>query len=385
MSLSMKLNCAFLVLIMASAMSSAPGEAAELVGAKSKRKLHAVAAPELSEEQKVRSAIADQEELIDHANAVLQKLRFNSQDCVECYATYSGKGEPVASAAQKACTAKWKDFYNRPPLDPKNPDGEKKPVDVRIVFGYLDSDVDKMANDTLIRRTMVERVTAPCEGPLVRICGFKESKTDANIFESEVLGPTGEKQKMRLHLVASSYSVSDSANRAFSVEQEQQSARAEKTYYDGMSESQALFYVGHARKGGGPDFRAAKRRPNNSIDYDKYIIPQPGLKRLTAAIAAAGKTPNILGFFACDSNRWLGKLEKLAPKSGLLLSANETINFETALGFAYLSLDSILWHRCAGEFNRALNSLSGYYENKDTKGNPVPPLEGPKLLNFFPE
>ncbi len=309
--------------------------------------------------------IKEQEQIIRYANSHLQDLRWRQRDCVDCYVASAGADNSTLemSDTKRACVDKWNDFYNKEPVVPANPDGPKKPVDVRIVLGYLDRDVDSFVGDRVIRQSMVKTLTAPCEANnLVQVCGFKQSVQEGDFFEKEVMGPKGEMQTVRVTLTASSASPSDRLNK---VEQERQSAAAEKVFNDGIKESDMLLYVGHARGGGGPDFRQAKRNARGAIDLDSYRAEQPGLKALDAAFNNAKvngqkKTPKILGFLACDAEVWRARLERWAPKSGLLLSGTDQVEFQTAVGMAYLALDSVLWQRCPEEFDRAVNTLIDY-------------------------
>ncbi len=332
--------------------------------------------------------IKEQEQIIEYANLHLQHLRV--KDCVDCYVSSAGLDDSTLDMsdaefnrieqmspkerelaiklrdrviARRECVDKWNDFYNKEPVDPANPDGPKKPVDIRIVLGYLDRDVDSFVGDRLIRQSMVKTLTEPCEANnLVQVCGFKQSVRDGDFFEKEVFGPKGEMQTVRVTLTASSASASDRLNK---VEQERQSAVAEKVFNEGIRDADMLLYVGHARGGGGPDFRPAQRNERGATDLKMYQRDQPGLKALDVAFNNAKvngqkKTPKIIGFLACDAEMWRERLERLAPKSGLLISADDKIETQATVAMAYLALDSVLWQRCPDEFNRAMNTLIDY-------------------------
>ncbi len=324
-------------------------------------------------------AIKEQEQIIRYANSHLQDLRWRQRDCVDCYVSSAGADDSTLemSDAKRACVDKWNDFYNKEPVDSANPNGPKKPVDIRIVLGYHDRDLDSFVGDRIMRQSMVKTLTAPCEANnLVQVCGFKQSVQEGDFFEKEVMGPKGVLQTVRVTLTASSASPSDRLNK---VEQERQSAAAEKVFNEGIRDSDMLLYLGHARGGGGPDFRPAKRNARGATDLDFYRAEQPGLKALdeafnNAKVNGQKKTPKILGFLACDAEVWRTRLERLAPNSGLLLSASDLVDSQTAMGMAYLALDSVLWQRCPDEFNRAVNTLIDY------RKKPMVPLT---LRRFF--
>ncbi len=308
--------------------------------------------PESESSQVLESNAAQRNvNLIEYANRRLQRLRSTEVDCVECFAATSGDGLSTIDAQdpQKICTVKWNDFYS------------KDVIDIRFVFGYNDSDEETLVGDSIARQSMVDQVTAKCATDnLVQACDFKRSADDADIFEKIVVGPAGKEHKIRLKLTSSAYSASDRVNKLFATEQKEKSAEAEKVFYSGLREADMLLYIGHARDGGGPDFAAAKRRANGTTDFDHYRSQTPGMDRLSKVLSEPGPTPKILGFLACDSDRWNARLTRLAPKSGLILSATPKVPLEAAAVQAFLALDSVIWQRCQGSFDNALNELKKY-------------------------
>lgn len=307
-------------------------------------------------------------ELIDYANARLQHFRYDQRDCRECFAPTAGHMNSTLSkpSAEQQCRSSWNDFFS------------KETVDLRFVFGYLDSETFRFSTDGFARQSVIDQVTAPCEDNLlVRVCGFRRSSDDADVFLKEMRGPSGKNHTIRLTLTSSSCSQSQAvrSSGAASCDQVAQTERTEKAFAEGFREADMLIYIGHARDGGGPDFGPARRRKNGSIDYDFYRKEQPGLKKMTEALERGeGKTPKILGFLACDSERWKPRLLLSAPRSGLLLSSTDLIPLEAAAVQAYLALDSVLWQRCENSFNQALEQLDEYNKQQ---------ILPPKLVHFF--
>jgi hypothetical protein len=305
--------------------------------------------------------------LIRATTDALDNLRYEQRSCYDCYAGSAGEAaltmpDATMEAEKKRCVATWSDFYSKPEID------------IRYVFGYGDDSDDSVVDDTLNRQEFVDRVMSACDSN-VRVCGFTRSADDADLFEKTVVGPTGEKHKIKLRLTASSNSTSDRINQAFFQEQREKSDNAKKVFFSGINEADMLMYVGHARDGGGPDFSpAVRRKVDGKIDYDYYSKHKPGLEELTAAFTLSRKTPKILGFLACNSERWSERLVRLAPKSGLILSSTDKIATEAALAHAYSALDSVLWQRCEASFNGSMNQFKSYAGQK---------LEQVKLRRFF--
>jgi hypothetical protein len=311
--------------------------------------------------------------LIEFANDRLEYLRDDENLCPDCLASTAGTGSSSLDAKDEArvCKEKWTDFYSH------------EPVDVRIVFGYQDSDDDSLAGDFLRRQVMVDRITAPCaEDNLVQACGFKRSGDDADLFERDVRGPDAKMHKMRVRVTASSHSASNVVNTGASqADQEKATAKASQVFYDGLREADMLLYVGHARDGGGPDFKPARRNEKTGkIDYPWYRKNTPGVDELTLRMMATDKTPKIMGFFACESERWRTGLEKYGAKSGLILSATPKMPLEVGAAQAFAALDSAIWQRCGSSFNKALNFNPDPGEEMKYGDRKLVPLS---ITNFF--
>lgn len=283
--------------------------------------------------------------LIESADTVLDYLRYDQRDCADCHAGVAGKPVLESGTALERCQKTWEDFYSKPEID------------IRIVFGYYDASFERTVDDVISRQSLIDRLTQPCSSN-VAVCGFKRAEDDADVLKKEVKGPRGTTHTVKLKIVASAYSASDRINRAFVKEQEEKSAEAKRLFLSGIEEADALFYIGHAREGGGPDFSPARLK-NGAIDYPYYRKNKPGLEELTAKLSLAKKTPKIMGFLACNSERWHDRLKRMAPRSGLLLSETDDIAHEVSLVQTMGALDSILWKRCEASFNEALNPIPG--------------------------
>ncbi len=309
-------------------------------------------------EQEIEQDLVERNlKLIQDTSDALDNLRYEQRSCEECYAGAAGEmavtmPDASPSTAKKKCIATWTDFYSKPEID------------IRYVFGYGVAEDDRVVDDGLTRQMFIDRVTSACESN-VRVCGFSRSPDDAELFEKTVIGPTGSKHKVKLRLTASSNSSSDRLNQAFQMEQKEKTEHAKRVFFGGLQEADMLMYVGHARDGGGPDFApAVRRKSDGKIDYEHYSKKKPGIEDLTQALALAKKTPKILGFLSCNSERWLSRLLRMAPNSGLLLSKTDRIAAEAALAQAYSALDSVLWQRCEGSFTEALNQFDSYAGHK---------------------
>lgn len=301
--------------------------------------------------------------LINFAHERLKYLRAGEEGCADCLASSVGNGASALDRTDsaKTCKDKWSDFYS------------KDKIDIRFSFGYTDRDDNSLVDDTIARQSMVDQITKPCESNnLVQACGFTRSPDDADLFERRVRGPNGKRHTLQVRLTSSSFSPSGKVNESLPMEQKEKTEQAASNFYSGLKEADMVVYIGHARDGGGPDFAPAIRK-NGKTDFAKYRAETPGMNRLTQELES-GANAKIIAFLACDSERWSDRLKRLAPKSGIVLSGTPNIPLEAALVQSYLLLDSVIWQRCEGAFNKALNELDSYDDRS------LVPL---KLQRFF--
>lgn len=333
------------LIIVATPDSEAQVRAQQKTGASTPPRASSAQPPRKTDEQMQAEVLQRHLNLIESADTVLDYLRYDQHNCVDCHASTAGETTAQEGSPLARCQKTWENFYSKPEID------------VRIVFGYYDASYERTVDDVISRQSLIDRLVTPCNSN-VAVCGFKRSEEDADILEKVVKGPSGASHKVKLRIVASAYSSSDRINRAFVKEQEEKSAQAKRAFMSGIEEADALFYIGHARDGGGPDFSPARLK-DGAIDYPYYRRSKPGLEELTSKLSLAKKTPKILGFLACNSERWNDRLKRMAPKSGLVLSQTDDVAHEVSLVQTLGALDSILWKRCESSFDEALNPIPG--------------------------
>lgn len=270
------------------------------------------------------------------------------QQCPDCGITSAGSNQ-----GPRMCADDYKEIY------------KKDVVDMRVVFGYLD--YKNTVEDRYQRQAMVERVTAPCTGA-TQMCGFKRGDS-MDIFEKVVNG-----KLVRLHLVASSASDNERTNRGdLKAQQADATARAKKAYFDGLTQSDVLLYVGHARNGGGPSFEPPKLK-NGRTDLKDYNKKQESWKEVVRTLESTSTPPKIMGILACNAELHFGKdLAKAAPNSAVLLAGSKNL-FESIFAQAASILESVIDQRCESDFNSAVNHVS------DIDGFAISPI---RMKNFF--
>jgi hypothetical protein len=84
--------------------------------------------------------------------------------------------------------------------------------------------------------------------------------------------------------------------------QERFSRSSEENFFGGIRSADWVFYMGHARNGGGPDFRPPRLTSAGKPDYYGYYRKSfPGLSRMTQELKATSNKGVLVGLFACDA------------------------------------------------------------------------------------
>jgi hypothetical protein len=286
----------------------------------------------------------------------------------------AGRASPAIRKNLAACRRTYLDFYQR------------DTVDIRFALGYQDSlpQVSDLHSQTVI----TQRLRDPCPGdsdPPLMICGFESDPNDANVLiRRQHPGPDGRQRTIRLTITPSSATDDDRVNcptRTAGVcdktaAQTAQSERARRNFLDGLERADAVFYLGHARAGGGPDFDPPILGSDGHTDYTRYsgASGTQDYRDMLDALdrgKAAGGGARFVGLFACSSSQWFRDGARSSGRDGMgfvgtgnLAMRND--NLVSAMG----ALDSLLAMRCRDGFEKSLRSpprstnhtLSGFFQ-----------------------
>ncbi len=251
-----------------------------------------------------------------------------------------------------ACLATYLRFY------------KKDTLDFRVAIGYGDEeDPDYPVYDKVEYDAFVAKITAPCRAN-VFACGFKQDPRDDTKFINTVIDPMGKAHRVVLTVVYSSVSSSNDTN----LRLESQKAKtelAEKVFFEGAKTADAIFYSGHARNGGGPDFGPAVRTKSGHKNYKGYYeVQRPGLKRLVAALKQRkdGGIP-FLSLAACSSEKHFAKeIRKVSPKSGMIVTTDLSYGIDGSAA-TLNAIDSLLGQRCQADFETAVERPNTNYSD----------------------
>jgi hypothetical protein len=215
---------------------------------------------------------------------------------------------------------------------------------ISIVYGYNDQRPYTNVLDGDEKSILRAALLAPCRSNLERLCGFVEGRD--GVLRKAIEDVDGRRVAVALRLTSSSVSGDDNANRTSLVEQQKAvTAAARKEFVRAVREDQVVFYIGHARNGGGPDFAPPVLNGAGKVDLSRYQARQEGLKLLVSTLPQAERL-KLLGLFACASSRHFAAPLLQAKKDVAYLLAGD-VTMPTPMNHAlWGALHSLLGRSC---------------------------------------
>jgi len=244
--------------------------------------------------------------------------------------------------ATSACYQAYARFYSEPS------------VEIDVAFGYKDARPARFVGDRYEKFALVNYLLQPC-APDHYACGFTRDLEDGDLFSKLILGPDGRVRTVKLRVTHSSVGPDDDENRQDSF-QKWQSKYAQTAFLEGLKGAEAVFYNGHSRDGGGPDFGPPRLRWDKHPNYHWYAKNAPGLKRLLDAIGGKQIQLKLLGLYSCVSSRLFSE-EIISTKKALaLITSQELLYYTDALNNLMGSLSAVLGLWCEPAFLSAIKA-----------------------------
>jgi hypothetical protein len=235
---------------------------------------------------------------------------------------------------------------------------------IAIVLGYSDGTDEgyDLVMDQDLRQQVAFHLTKLCRSSQQGFCEFNalnENPHEPQIFEREIVGPHGRTNVVRVTLMDSSYDLSNTKNKTiYQAQQKAKTERARSFFAESLKTSDVIFYEGHSRDGGGPDFAPPRSRSNGKVDYPWYRQNQPGLKFLLQALSNVEHSPHHLGLFSCASHRHFRKeLEPLLHQSHMILST-KVVEAQLTKEALLASIEAILNFECADSLQSRIRPFS---------------------------
>lgn len=234
-------------------------------------------------------------------------------------------------------------------------------MDIRYALGYFDDSQGieviydgknlglSPSLDIEVFFVLRDFFTKKCEdGRLV--CGFNESgdPTQGRLVLTKKIFLHG--QEISINLTLTQASASESFVRNQNELKERQAfltAQSEQNYFAGLGVADIVFYNGHSRNGGGPDFNPPLLDSSKHVNYNGYYkVQRPGIKRVLSQLKANSNKDSVIGFFSCFSqSHFYDALLKANPKQRMVLSS-DTINYLDSLQASVGYLEGLLKGEC---------------------------------------
>lgn len=240
-------------------------------------------------------------------------------------------------------------------------------LDVRIAIGYFDWTVGyplelngqnyglSPSMDLGAYSALKSFLLSPCYGK-TKFCGFiQDQKNSYRFFRDVTIQGNQYKARVEVHFASASEYLSLNTGKN-SPKQKERTLFMEKYFAEALSQADAVFYFGHSRTGGGPDFAPPIFvSGKNKVNYTGYYqVYKPGLKKLISALNASNTKAPVIGLMSCDSrDHFLKPVRSIAPESGIItsLAVTEVDHVYTAMIGA---VDALLRGQCQGSFYQSL-------------------------------
>jgi len=243
-------------------------------------------------------------------------------------------------------------------------------IDIKIALGYFDwTTGSSVLNygispsiDPAGYSALRDLLLRPCYGNL-RFCGFTQSEGDPTLFERQVK-IFGKNYSVRLELHFSSFSEFYYNNTdTYKKQQLQKSQSMDDWFADALKKSNAVFYFGHSRNGGGPDFYPPRLNATQRVNYDYYETYKPGLKKLLTDLQNPKQQTPVLGLMSCASREhFLKYLRNIAPGTGLITST-AVVQVQDVYTAMLGAIDALLRGQCQKSFYHEIRMISDNQEN----------------------
>ncbi len=236
-------------------------------------------------------------------------------------------------------------------------------LNIAVALGYSDLTDEHLdlVTDVFTLDAVTRNLTNPCVYKGQGFCGFKLAQGGehtVNRYTRELT--TADRQiTVNVYTMNSSYSLGNSDNLTqYKVQQDEQTSTAREFYGWALQNADMVFYEGHSRDGGGPDFAPPRPDSAGTVDYPWYRANRPGLKFLLTAVDQAKTRPVMLGLYSCASRiHFLDTLEKHLPDSKLILSTKVVEGWKTKTAL-FRTLESALNFECEPDLRARLEDTS---------------------------
>lgn len=257
-------------------------------------------------------------------------------------------------------------------------------IDIRIIIGYFDWTTGSSINEGGSNygyspsidpggfNALKRIILGPCPGNAA-FCDFLQSSGNPYLFTKRVVVQRkAYLAKVQIYFASVTEYLNSNLGR-YTEDQKIRSAAAQSQFNSALQSADAVFYLGHSRNGGGPDFSPPIFvAGTNKVDYNGYYKPhRPGLKKMLAALQDRTHQPEILGLMSCDSrDHFYSSLRRIAPNTGVI-SSRDVLKVDGVYTALIGGADAILRGQCQSgflssirrtAFNKRYITMDGVFE-----------------------
>lgn len=204
---------------------------------------------------------------------------------------------------------------------------------INIAIGYIDQIPGDQVIDGLYYSRLKNSLLKECVSEEENLCGF-----------TQVSGEVFQKNETTVRLISSSVSSSNQYN-IQSGNQKVKSAYAQKTFVEMIQDGDVVFYFGHSRKRGGPDFSPPLLTKDGRVNYNYYQHKKAGVYIMKQELLISNS--ELLGLYSCDSEE---NFKEIAEIISTIFTNNSLSPSEAYLKMT-IDLKNLLSKRCLSTKN----------------------------------
>lgn len=222
-----------------------------------------------------------------------------------------------------------------------------KSLDVRIFFGYKDARPARFVGDRYEMAMFLQKLTGPCTADR-QDCEFKPAidsseGSQAQVFYKWIKRPEGAAPlRVQLRVFTSSVGSDDDENRSNPF-QKWKSEYLKDQFTKALKTADVVFYNGHSRAGGGPDFAVPEMTKLKHVHYAHYQKVKPGLSLIQNSLKQSPNSPlQVLGLYSCQSDQLFRKKVEAVKSSVKVLGSRQLLYFSDAFNDSLDQLSQII-------------------------------------------
>lgn len=238
-------------------------------------------------------------------------------------------------------------------------------LNINYALGYFDeSDSNELASnpanvsislDITGFNVIRNFLTTPCDSSSrQKLCGFSEVSSATNGGKVSLMKrETVLEQTVEINFHLTRASATDRYHVNLNSEQPLQrilTAQSEENFFSALGDAEAdiIFYNGHSRNGGGPDFSPPVLRQSDlHPDYSGYYqVRRTGMSKMFDALEAGENKNQIVGLFSCYSQKHFSRgLSQVNPRLKTILTSG-TVPYDKIIFNSLAYLEGILQSQC---------------------------------------